>query len=162
MKFQAVLKKVFLDPSQPKILDQFVKERVEDAAKEWVERSIEQIPVWSGAARATLQQAGALVGVSVPINPKRSAPDRIALGRANSDASINRVNLAYYQFYWRSRLAYMGANETKVVGPGEYGVFARLIKPTPWMFRMASNNYAATKLLGRAPILPLRSETINV
>ena len=135
---------------------------MEDAAKEWVERSVDQIPVWSGAARATLQGAGALTGVNVPISPKQTAPDRIALGRVNSDASINRINLAYYQFYWRSRLEYMAANETRVVGPGEYGVFSRLIKPTPWMFRMFSNAKAAEKLKGMAPILPLRSETINV
>ena len=93
----------------------------EEAARIWLEHAIPAVPVWSGASRATFEQLADSVGVSVPIKIAPNAPNRVALGRANSRGGIERDGNGAWRFYYENNLRYLAANETRNVGVGEAG-----------------------------------------
>lgn len=125
----------------------------EEAARIWLRHAIPAVPVWSGASRATFEQLASAVGVNVPITVAPKAPNRVALGRANSRGGIEKgKGKANWRFYYENNLRYLAANETRSVGVGEAGVKWGLIQPTPYNFREAAQ--AAVDAFAKTVRLP--------
>lgn len=154
IKFKASLELPTLQRLVLRNADQYVKETIEGAAREWVRAAVAIIPVWSGASRATLQALASAVGESVPISPKPSAPNRIGLGRLYSRGGIEKTGRASYNFYYETTLRYLIANETTNVKPRTEGLFSRLIEPTPYNFREAGDKAAQAYIDKRLQNLP--------
>lgn len=154
IKFKANLELPTLQRLVLRDADTFVRETIEGAAREWVRAAIDIIPVWSGASRATLQALASAVNVPVPISPKASAPNRIGLGRLYSRGGIEKDGRASYNFYYETSLRYLIANETQRVKPRTYGLFSRLIEPTPYKFREAGDKAAQAYIDKRLQELP--------
>lgn len=154
IKFKANLQLPTLQRLVLRNADEYVKETIEEAARAWVRAAVAIIPVWSGASRATLQALANAVNEPVPIDPKQSAPNRIALGRLYSRGGVERKGAAHYDFYYETTLRYLIANETKNVKPRTEGLFSRLIEPTPYKFREAGDRAAQAVIEKRLSTLP--------
>lgn len=140
IKFRNNLPHLGIDRAQLlRNLDADVRKITEEAARIWVRSAISNIPVWSGASRATLESLGSAVGVPVPIDPKSNAPNRIGLGRARSRGGVEKVGDGSWRFFYESNLEHLAANETESVEPGTRGLRGSLIQPTPYQFREKAN-----------------------
>lgn len=152
MRFLAKLKGLFLNlVGIRKELDDYSRQTVEAAARVWLQAALAEIPVWSGASRATFEQLGAAIGEPVPLSHKADAPNRIALGRANGRGGIEKDGEGNWRFFYETSLVYLSANEQQSVGVGQYGVVSGLIQPTPYNFRGKAN----AALQGFASDVPL-------
>jgi len=158
MRFRSNLNLIHVDRSQRQLLDEFVKESIEEAARIWIRAATEKIPVWSGASRATLQALATAVDEHIQIDVRSTAPDRIALGRLYSRGGITKNGPGSYEFYYETSLRYLIANETTQVAPRTEGLRGRLIEPTPWEFREAGNiavkAYFASLIVPFLPLVP--------
>jgi hypothetical protein len=88
-----------------------------DTLKTWVLETVDPIPVWSGAARASFLFLAAKAMTSLTINP--IAPDppgsRITLGITEAKAEvIADMNKGEYGWNWSSTLAHIGIVEDRV------------------------------------------------
>lgn len=119
-------------------IDRKMREAAEEAARIWLDAAIPNVPVWSGASRATFEQLAGSVGYNVPINVDPNAPNRIALGRFNSRGGIERTGKGSWRFYYVNQLRYLNTNETQSVSVGEAGVIWGLRNPTPYNFTEAA------------------------
>lgn len=162
MKFRANLEIPRVAVKQRALLDAFVKDSIEEAARIWVRAAMAEIPVWSGASRATLQPLATAVGEHVAIDVSATAPDRIGLGRLLSRGGIEQRGYAEWIFFYETNLRYLLANETKNVAPRTEGLRGALIHPTPYQFREAGNIAAQAYLASRKPTyLQFESRKIN-
>lgn len=140
MRFLAKLKGLFLNlAGLRREVDDYSRQTVEAAAKIWLRTALEEVPIWSGASRATFEQLGAAIGEPVPLTTAPLAPNRIALGRANSRGGVEKDGEGKWRFYYETSLAYLSANEQFAVEVGQYGVKWGLKKPTPYGFREKAN-----------------------
>ena len=85
--------------------------------KTWVLNTVDPIPVWSGAARATFLKLAARAQTSLTINP--IAPDppgsRIYLGISETTSElIADQRSGQYGWVWQTTLAHMGIVEDRV------------------------------------------------
>lgn len=88
-----------------------------DTLKTWVLETVDPIPVWSGAARASFLYLAARAFTSIVINP--IAPDppgsRISLGITEATSElIADMNRGQYGWTWESDLAHIGIVEDRV------------------------------------------------
>lgn len=105
------------------------------AVEAWVRTAEEIIPVYSGAARATLRKLASDVGINVPITPTPNAVkrvgDRTSLGEA-AGANSKLIEVpGRYGFKYSADLPHLIANETIA---GLHNVL-NLKTPTPYNFR---------------------------
>lgn len=80
--------------------------------KTWVLHTVDPIPVWSGAARASFLFLAAKAFTSITISPV--APSRISLGVTEADAEIIADRGKEHGWTWQSSLAHIGIVEDKV------------------------------------------------
>lgn len=154
IKFKAKLELPTLQRVVLANADEFVRQTIEEAARAWVRAAANEIPVWSGASRATLQALADAVNESVDINPRPGVKNRIALGRLYSRGGIEKTGAASYNFFYETTLRYLIANETSRVQPRTNGLFSRLIEPTPYKFREAGDKAANAVIEQRLKELP--------
>lgn len=88
-----------------------------DTLKTWVLETVDPIPVWSGAARASFLFLAAKAFTSFTINP--IAPDppgsRLTLGITEAKAEVfANKDSGKYGWDWSSTLAHMGIVEDRV------------------------------------------------
>jgi len=162
MKFRANLNQLALAKGQLGLVDDFIREVMEDSARVWLDAVTKIVPVWSGASRATFQALASAINYHISIEVRGDAPDRIALGRLASRGGLQRRAPGYWEFYYETQLRYLIANETRKVSPGTEGLRGSLIKPTPYMFREAGKKaveaYIKQIEKGLSPIKPLRKK----
>ena len=125
-------------------LDAWVRQEIRNAAEVWMDAALQIIPSWSGASRATLEALGDAINYPKPIfiGTASNAPLRTALGRLSSSGGIRRIQAGVFNFYYRTNLSYLIANETKTVAPGTEGLRGAMKTPTPFMFRAAGDAMA--------------------
>ena len=81
--------------------------------RKWVLAVTKDIPVWSGAAKASFLFLAAKALTSISINPR--APSRISLGISEADADvIEDKNAGVYGWVWKSDLAHIGIVDDRV------------------------------------------------
>lgn len=85
--------------------------------KIWVLETVDPIPVWSGAARASFLFLAAKAETSIKIAPVAPDPpgSRISLGITEAEAKlIVESKSALYGWEWRSTLDHIGIVESRV------------------------------------------------
>jgi hypothetical protein len=156
MRFQANLSRIAINPKQLVVIDVYVREQIESAARVWLDAALEIVPAWSGASRATFQALAAAVNYHIDIDVSSSAPNRIGLGRLFSSGGIRKNGNGSYEFYYETSLRYLIANESRNVAPRTEGLRGKLITPTPYQFREAGNRAVQAFLVGLdLPLFPL-------
>lgn len=124
--------------------------------KAWVREAEKNIPVYSGASRASLDQLAATVGINVSTTPtpnaiKRLGPSKIAQRQAQARSESSggiKVTSKSITFFYESSLQWLVDNEL-----GEANdVVAKsgnLITPTPYDFMSKSNRIANAVMIKR-------------
>ena len=87
-----------------------------DTLKTWVLETVNPIPVWSGAARASFLFLAAKALTSIKINPVAPDPpgSRITLGITEADAEVIAEKGKRYGWRWASDLAHIGIVQDRV------------------------------------------------
>lgn len=87
-----------------------------DTLKVWVLETVNVVPVWSGAARASFLFLAAKALTSIRINPVAPDPpgSRITLGVTEADAEVIAEKGKKYGWSWASNLAHIGIVEDRV------------------------------------------------
>jgi hypothetical protein len=143
MKFKANFKVPVLDASAYKrYLSQYLEDWLKQAAIFWLDATvgttIEIIPTWSKASRATFQKLAEAVGTHIRFGPQKSFKDRESLGDQESEGGVE-IDSSAGRFYFKygTSLQYLTYNEYNKAVRGEApGVFSsRGIPNTPYHFQ---------------------------
>ena len=101
----------------------------------WLEAVLAEIPVWSGAERATFKKLADSISYSIPIAP--TVMDRTARGEASGDGGVTASKeTGEYSFSYSTTLPWLIWNEyhNANVEP-DPTLFGRLTKPGPYNFQ---------------------------
>jgi hypothetical protein len=123
-----------------KALAQKMRETVAEAAMVWLDTVLAEIPVWSGASRATFSKLAGEIGFSLDISP--TAMDRTGIGEARGDGSVDTDDrTGAYTFTYSTRLPWLVWNEyhNANVTP-DPTLFYRVWKEGPYMFQIKGAN----------------------
>jgi hypothetical protein len=116
-------------------LDQHMSDMIAQALMAWLEAVLAEIPVWSGASRATFVKLADSISYSLPITP--TVMDRTWKGEAQSDGSLTaNKDTGEYSFTYGTTLPWLIWNEyhNANVEP-DPTLFGRLIKEGPYNFQ---------------------------
>lgn len=119
-----------------KELHRTMSEAVAQATMEWLEAVLAEIPVWSGASRATFIKLASEINYGVDIAPV--AMDRTAQGVAQSDGKVVAdINKGLYTFQYGTTLPWLIWNEyhNANVEP-DPTLFYRVWKEGPYRFQI--------------------------
>ena len=83
-----------------------------ETLREWVLRTVDPIPVWSGAARASFLLLAAKAQTAIQIEP--IAPTRILLGVTEATSVVFVIPIKRYGWEWESNLAHIGIVQDRV------------------------------------------------
>lgn len=86
-------------------IHEHMTEFVINALKVWVLHTVQPIPVWSGAARASFLQLAAEARTSIEITP--IAPSRILLGLTEATSEVIVIPGKEYGWTWHSNLIHL-------------------------------------------------------
>jgi hypothetical protein len=140
VKFTLRYEKMRLDmEAYKKALDAAMMEHVANGAASWLDAVIVEIPVWSGASRATFLKLAREIEFSIAINPK--VIDRIATGQAHSIGSLlGDIKTGSYTFQYGTTLPWLIWNEynNANINP-DPTLIDKLIKPGPYNFQDKGN-----------------------
>jgi len=105
------------------------------SAGEWLATAVAAIPVWSGAARATLIDLGNLINFHVQVSPKSTAPDRRGIGKREGRGElIIDSNKGQFEFSYSTTLDHLIFNETQSNQKADPNIFKGLLTPIPYKF----------------------------
>ena len=147
MKFTASLAAPSLDLAvYRKALDAHMKAAIAQGLMEWLEAVLAEIPVWSGASRATFVKLAQQIRYSLPVAPAAveaahglytSRIDRTGMGMAESDGKLTaNQETGEYTFTYSTTLPWLVWNEyhNANIDP-DPSLFYRLLKPGPYNFQ---------------------------
>ena len=135
MKFTAKLLAPRLDLSgYNKSLHQHMLEQISQALSLWLDAVLMEIPVWSGASRATFVKLAQAIGYNIPIVPVTQS--RVGEGMGASAGNVE-TEKGRYVFSYSTSLPWLIWNEynNANVDP-DPTLFYRLIKEGPYNFQM--------------------------
>lgn len=123
-------------------LDGHMKHAIAQALTEWLEAVLAEIPVWSGASRATFVKLAQQIGYGIPVAPAATAMgERIGrtwMGTAQSDGKLTAdKGTGEYTFTYTTTLPWLIWNEyhNANVEP-DPSLFYRLLEPGPYNFQV--------------------------
>jgi hypothetical protein len=101
----------------------------------WLETVLMEIPVWSGASRATFIKLAQTIEYNVPIAPVTLS--REGIGSAESAGGLRPTDKGQYVFYYSTSLPWLVWNEynNANVNP-DPTLFNRVIKEGPYNFQL--------------------------
>jgi hypothetical protein len=132
MKFTGTLTALGIDMEKyRRTLDRHLREALAQAIVQWLEATVlAEVPVWSGASRATFLALARNVEYNIPIFP--AAPSRIGRGIAESSGSLETDEArGRYVFQYRTTLPWLIINE--YFDATQWGF--HLKKPGPYDFQ---------------------------
>jgi hypothetical protein len=143
MKFTAQLSIPRIDVAAYRdVLDGHMKAAIAHGLMEWLEAVLAEIPVWSGASRATFVKLAQQIGYGLPVAPAATATgqriDRTWMGMAQSDGRLTAdKETGEYTFTYSTTLPWLIWNEyhNANVEP-DPSLFHRLIDPGPYNFQV--------------------------
>ena len=147
MKFTAQFSIPRIDVSAYRsALDRHMKEAIAQALMTWLEAVLAEIPVWSGASRATFVKLASAIGYSLPVAPAAvnaahglftSRIDRTGMGQASSDGQmVTDKATGEYSFTYSTTLPWLIWNEYHNANvESDPSLFYRVIKEGPYNFR---------------------------
>lgn len=141
-------------------LDKRMREAVAQAVMEWLDAVLLEIPVWSGASRATFVKLAAQIGMGVPIAAGNSGSlvnrlDRRGEGVAQSTGTVEYdKDRGRYAFVYGTTLPWLIWNEYHNANSDpDPTLFYRVLKEGPYGFQAkgeeAFKRYAETVELPR-------------
>ena len=137
MKFTAQFSIPRIDVSAyQKALDQHMTHTIAQALMVWLEAVLAEIPVWSGASRATFTKLASAISYSIPIDPV--AVDRTGRGMASGDGGmVTDKAKGEYTFSYSTTLPWLIWNEyhNANVDP-DPSLFYRVLKEGPYNFQV--------------------------
>lgn len=114
-------------------LHESLSEDIARAAYLWVEASLAEIPIWSGASWATFIRLSREVGSTLAIDPK--VKSRISFGQRHGDGELKAdPKKGDYAFTYSTDLRWLVHNEYNSPESDPH-VFGRLKKPGPYHFQ---------------------------
>ena len=153
MKFTASLAVPTLDlAGYRKALHAHMQEALAQLIVTWLTAVLEEIPVWSGASRATFIPLATRISYGVPVVPR--VISRIGTGIASSAGDLEiDAEKGRYAFEYRTWLPWLVWNEyhNANVDP-DPGLLGKLLKPGPYNFQV--KGYEAFKRLSQSVDLP--------
>ena len=129
---------------------------------DWLQATVlAEVPVWSGASRATFQALASSISVDIPIEPV--APDRTGLGAAMSTGNFDdgKSKPGRFVFRYSTTLPWLIINE--YFDARQWGF--HLTKPGPYQFQVAGQRAFIQSTRGvhlPDPWTCLKSNTIKV
>jgi hypothetical protein len=137
MKFTAQFSVPRIDVSAyQKALDQHMTQAIAQALMVWLEAVLAEIPVWSGASRATFTKLASAISYSIPISP--TVIDRTGTGQASGDGGmVMDKATGEYTFTYSTTLPWLIWNEyhNANVDP-DPSLFYRVLKEGPYNFQV--------------------------
>jgi len=144
-------------------LDREITEILARSAFEYIVAAVEQIPVWSGASRATFTQLASIVSAPLSISPVVSSG--VSRGASQGSGGLN-VRNGLGSFIYETTLPHLVFNESNdgntTRGPGQFG---RLLTPGPYNFQEVAGGRAEAVLnqfRGPNPCSNITAQTTNV
>ena len=128
-------------------LDRHMSDLIAQAVLVWLEAVLAEIPVWSGASRATFVKLASAIGHSLPIAPAAvsaahglftSRINRTGMGQAASDGRVTAdKQTGEYSFTYSTTLPWLIWNEyhNANVDP-DPSLFYRVLKEGPYNFQV--------------------------
>jgi hypothetical protein len=132
MKFTGTLRAPRIDLDKyRRVLDKHLREAIAQALTEWLEATVmAEVPVWSGASRATFLALARNIEYNIPIFPV--APSRISRGVSESSGSLEADEMkGRYVFTYQTTLPWLIINE--YFDATQWGF--HLKKPGPYDFQ---------------------------
>jgi len=132
MKFTGTLRAPRIDLDKyRRLLDTKLREAIAQAIFEWLEATVlAEVPVWSGASRATFLALARNIEYDIPISPV--APSRLGQGMSASSGSLEADAMkGRYVFHYSTTLPWLCINE--VADATQWGF--HLKKPGPYDFQ---------------------------
>ena len=149
MKFTGSLAAPRLDLSAyRRAMDKHLREAIAQALMAWLEATVlAEVPVWSGASRATFRALANHIEYNIPIFPV--APSRISRGEADSSGSLETDEAkGRYVFKYQTTLPWLLINE--YFDATQWGF--HLQKPGPYDFQ--KKGQAAFRQFAQSVCLP--------
>lgn len=119
--------------SYRRALDRAITETLSRAAFEYIVSAVEQIPVWSGASRATFTQLASIISAPLSINPV--VQSGVSRGASQGSGGLE-VRDGRGSFVYQTTLPHLVFNESNdgnsTRGPGQFGT---LRTPGPYNFQ---------------------------
>jgi len=148
MKFKAQFSMPRIDVATYRnALDAYMKEAIAQGLMSWLEAVLAEIPVWSGASRATFVKLAEQIGYNLPVGPATgqwahglftSRVDRKWMGETQSAGSLTtNKETGEYTFTYSTTLPWLIWNEyhNANVDP-DPTLFYRLLEPGPYNFQI--------------------------
>ncbi len=128
-------------------LHENLSQSLAEAAKQWLSAvvpasTMEGIPVWSGASRATFLRLASYVEYVFAFAPVADAPDRIEFGLANGTGTFEMDAVqGIYRFSYSTTLSHLIINEyynaNTFINPKTDKPYFHLKRPGPYHFQEA-------------------------
>ena len=153
MRFTASLAAPSLDVAgYRKALKAHMQEALAQAIVTWLAAVLEEIPVWSGASRATFIPLASRIQFNIPITPRVIDRRGVGIASAGGELEIDEEK-GRYAFEYRTWLPWLVWNEyhNANVDP-DPGLFDKLLKPGPYNFQV--KGYEAFKRFSQTVDLP--------
>jgi len=153
MRFTASLAAPTLDVAgYRKALKAHMQEALAQAIVTWLAAVLEEIPVWSGASRATFIPLASRIQFNIPITPRVIDRRGVGIASAGGELEIDEEK-GRYAFEYRTWLPWLVWNEyhNANVDP-DPGLFDKLLKPGPYNFQV--KGYEAFKRFSQTVDLP--------
>jgi hypothetical protein len=130
------------------VLDKHLRETIAQAIMDWLETTVlAEVPVWSGASRATFLALARSIEYNIPIFPV--APSRVDRGMSESSGSLEAdATKGRYVFQYQTTLPWLIINE--YFDATQWGF--HLKKPGPYDFQ--KKGQAAFRKFAEAVRLP--------
>lgn len=128
-------------------------EAIQGAARDWLQATVTEIPVWSAASVATFLKLARAVAFPLGVAPVTGGPNRIALGTGQSFGSVEMSKeTGKYTFQYSTTLAHLIYNEfnNANVTP-DPTLFSQLHQPGPYNFQ-AKGADAFDRVAGRVKL----------
>ena len=138
-----------------KALDQHMTHTIAQALMVWLEAVLAEIPVWSGASRATFTKLASAISYSIPIDPV--AVDRTGRGMASGDGGmVTDRTTGEYTFSYSTTLPWLIWNEyhNANVDP-DPSLFYRVLKEGPYNFQIVGAR-AFLRFADNVDLLPVK------
>ena len=167
MKFTAQFSIPRIDVSgYANALDAHMSEMIAQGLTVWLEAVLAEIPVWSGASRATFVKIAQQIGYNLPVGPATgdwahglfdSRMDRTAMGMAQSDGKLTAdKTTGEYTFTYSTALPWLIWNEyhNANVDP-DPSLFYRVLKEGPYNFQVVGAR-AFLRFADNVDLLPVK------
>jgi hypothetical protein len=120
-------------------LQEQLGEKLAQAGAVWLHATADEIPVWSGAERATFTPLASYVGYVLSIAPVVSSRVELGIGSGSATFDAGETNPSLYTFSYETTLPHLLINEYQnantFINPSTGKPYFHLTNPGPYGFQ---------------------------